>query len=245
MGADYWRDEPDWPLPGTEYREYFLHSGGNANTADGDGTLSTKPPRDEPEDSYEYDPQTPAPTVGGTTFLPGLHVAANAGPRDQHRVESRRDVLCFTSSPLDTPLEATGMVSVVLSISSTAPDADFVATLADVTPGGVSTNVTSGIARARYRSSRDAPSLLEPGRTYEIAVDLGGCSHVFRRGHCIRLQVTSGSFPRFERNPQNGGLPAEETQLETALHRVYHDAGRASRLVLPVVERDETLERLA
>jgi uncharacterized protein len=245
MGADYWRDEQGWPLPDTEYREYFLHSGGKANGANGDGTLSTRPPRAEPEDTYEYDPRTPAPTVGGTTFLPGLHVAANAGPREQRLVESRRDVLCFTSTPLEAALETTGPIHALLTVSSSAPDADFVVTLADVTAEGCSTNVTSGVARARYRSSRDAPSLLESGHTYEIAVDLGGCSHVFRRGHSIRLQVTSGSFPRFERNPQNGGLPAEESELQPAVHRLYHDARRASRLVLPVVERDETVERLA
>ncbi|MCW2976608.1 MAG: CocE/NonD family hydrolase [Actinomycetia bacterium] len=245
MGADYWRDEPDWPLPDTDYTEYFLHSGGKANGAAGDGTLSTRPPRDEPADTYDYDPRTPVPTVGGTTFLPGLHVAANAGPRDQHPAESRSDVLCFTSAPLDAAVEATGPVAAILTVSSSAPDADFVVTLADVTPEGRSTNVTSGVARARYRSSRTAPSLLEPGRSYEIAVDLGGCSHVFRRGHRIRLQVTSGSFPRFERNPQTGGLPAEDAELRPARHTVYHDAKRASRIVLPVVERDETLARLA
>jgi putative CocE/NonD family hydrolase len=245
MGADYWRGESDWPLPGTEYTEYFLHSGGKANTAAGDGTLSTQPPRDEPEDTYAYDPVSPVPTVGGTTFLPGLHVAANAGPRDQRTVESREDVLVFTSNPVDAPVEVTGPVGAVLVVSSSAPDADFVVTLTDVSPEGRSHNVTSGIARARYRDSRTAPSLLEPGRSYEIHVDLGGCSHVFRRGHRIRLQVTSGSFPRFERNPQTGRLPFEDAELRSALHTVYHDAKRASRLVLPVVERDETLERLA
>jgi hypothetical protein len=245
MGADYWRDEQDWPLPGTAFTEYFLHSGGKANSAAGDGTLSTQPPRDEPEDTYAYDPAEPVPTVGGTTFLPGLHVAANAGPRDQGPVESRSDVLCFTSEPLDLPLEATGPVTALLTVSSSASDADFVVTLADVTPGGRSHNVTSGVARVRYRSSRLAPSLLDAGQSCELAVDLGGCAHVFRRGHRIRLQVTSGSFPRFERNPQTGGLPAEDSELRSAVHTVYHDARRASRLMLPVVERDETMERLA
>jgi putative CocE/NonD family hydrolase len=172
-------------------------------------------------------------------------VAANAGPRDQRPVESRDDVLVFTSDPLDAPVEATGPVGAVLVASSSAPDADFVVTLTDVSPEGRSHNVTSGVARARYRDSRTAPSLLEPGHSYEIRVDLGGCSHVFRRGHRIRLQVTSGSFPRFERNPQTGRLPFEDGELRSAVHTVYHDAKRASRLVLPVVERDETLERLA
>ena len=245
MGADYWRNELDWPLPDTEYTDYYLHSGGSANTAAGNGTLSLQPPSNEPEDTYRYDPEDAVPTVGGTTFLPGLHVAANAGPREQRSVEGRSDVLCFTSEPLEHPLEATGPVRAILTVSSSAPDTDFVVTLADVLPDARSYNVTGGIARARYRDSRTAPTLLVPGKPYEITVDLGGCAHAFRRGHRIRLQVTSGSFPRFERNPQTGALPAESADLQPAINSVYHDLLRTSRLVLPVVQRQETTARAA
>ncbi|HEY4413508.1 MAG TPA: CocE/NonD family hydrolase [Gaiellaceae bacterium] len=245
MGADYWRDEAGWPPPDAVATELFLHSGGHANGVRGDGTLELRPPADEPEDLYKYDPGSPAPTVGGTTFLPGLHIAANSGPRDQAPLEERNDVLCYTTAPLDRPLEIVGPVQLVLQVSSTAPDTDFMATLADVRPDGRALNVVDGVARARYRTSRTAPSLLEPGKVYKLVVELGGTAHVFRPGHRVRVLVTSGSFPRYERNPQTGALPAESTELQPAFNRVHHDAHHASRLVVHVVERDETLARLA
>src|SRR5205814_2209276 len=83
MGPDVWRDEDDWPLPDTVFTRYYLHSGGRANSAAGDGMLSVDAPGPEAEDVYLYDPRDPVPTVGGQTLLPGLAVAANAGPRDQ------------------------------------------------------------------------------------------------------------------------------------------------------------------
>jgi putative CocE/NonD family hydrolase len=245
MGADYWRDEQAWPPTDAVDTDFFLRSGGKANTAGGDGALAAGPGGDETEDSYTYDPRMPVATVGGATFLPALHIAANSGPRDQRAVEAREDVLCYTSEPLERPLEAVGPTRAILFVSSSAPDTDFVATLADVSPDGRSLNVTGGIVRARYRSSRTEPSLLTPGRTYELEVDLGGTAYVFRAGHRVRLQITSGSFPRFERNPQTGALAAETDDLRPAVNRVHHDAARPSRLVLSVVERDETLGRLA
>ena len=245
MGADYWRDEQAWPPPDAVETEFFLRSGGNANTAAGDGRLATTPPRDENHDAYTYDPRVPVPTVGGATFLPALHIAANSGPRDQRALEARPDVLCYTSAPLQAPIETVGPLRAILFISSSAPDTDFVATLTDVAPDGVSLNITSGIVRARYRSSRTEPSLLSPGSTYELEIDLGGTAYVFRPGHRLRLQVTGGSFPRFDRNPQTGALGAETDDLRPALHHVHHNATHPSRLVLSIVERDETRERIA
>lgn len=245
MGADYWRDEQSWPPSDAVTTELYLHSAGRARTSSGDGTLDRSAPKDEPMDAYEYDPNDPAPTVGGTTFLPGLHIAANSGPRDQAPLAHRSDVLCYTTARFDAPLEVVGPVSLVLHISSSAPDADFVATVADVAPDGRALNVADGVARARYRDGRTSPSLLREGNTYEIAIDLGGTAHVFRRGHRLRLQVTSGSFPRYERNPQTGALPAEATELRAAVHRIHHDSSHPSRLVVHVVDRDETRERVA
>ena len=245
MGADYWRDEQEWPPSDAVDTAFFLHSGGNANTAAGDGVISTRAPRAEPEDAYTYDPHVPVPTVGGATFLPGMHIAANSGPRDQRAVEARYDVLCYTSEPLEAPLETVGSVRSFLFVSSSAPDTDFVATLTDVFPDGRSLNITGGVVRARYRSSRSEPALLKPGQKYELAIDLGGTAYVFRTGHRLRLQVSSGSFPRFEPNPQTGALASETDDLRPAVNRVHHDAKHPSRLVLFVVERDETRERTA
>jgi putative CocE/NonD family hydrolase len=236
MGADYWRDEDGWPPSDAVETVFFLRGGGG---------LTQTAPNDEPADEFEYDPNDPAPTVGGTTFLPGLHLAANSGPRDQAALAARRDVRCWTSDELAAPLEIVGPVSLLLHVSSEAPDADFAATLVDVAPDGRALNVADGIVRARYRNGRSASALLSPGTVYELFVELGGTAHVFRGGHRMRVQVTGGSFPRYERNPQTGALPAEATELRAARHRVYHDTRHSSCLLVHVVERDETRERVA
>jgi putative CocE/NonD family hydrolase len=243
MGANVWRDEDDWPLPGTDYVDYFLHSrggaNGRANTAGGDGGLSADPPGDEPEDVYLYDPRDPVPTTGGPTFLPGLFIGANAGPRDQRAVESRHDVLCYTSEPLAEPVEVIGPVLAVLHVSSSAPDTDFTAKLVDVAPDGRAENLADGILRARYRESLSEPSLLEPERVYQVSVDLVATAVVFAAGHRIRLEVSSSNFPRFDRNTNTGGVIAAEGEadLRPAVNRVHHTRARPSRLVLPVIRR--------
>lgn len=239
MGADTWRDEDDWPLPDTEYVDYFLHSGGHANTADGDGSLSPDAPGDQPDDVFVYDPQDPVSTTGGPTFLPGLFIGANAGPRDQRSVEQRPDVLCYTTPPLQEPLEVTGPVELVVHLSSSAPDTDVTGKLVDVHPDGRAENLCEGILRVRHRNSLSDPELIEPGQVYELRVDLVATSNLFAAGHRIRLEVSSSNFPRFDRNTNTGGTIAEETEqdLRPATNRVHHSAGHRSRLVLPVIRR--------
>jgi putative CocE/NonD family hydrolase len=240
MGDDLWRTEPDWPLPDTAYTRYYLHSGGRANRRLGDGELSTRPPEsDQPEDVYLYDPRSPVPTVGGATFLPGLQVGANGGPRNQAEVELRTDVLCYTTPPLDQPLEVIGPVELVLFVSSSARDTDFTGKVVDVHPDGRAEILTDGILRARYRDSLTDPSLLESGQTYELLLDLWATANVFKPGHRIRLEVSSSNFPRFDRNTNSGGTIASDgpADLVQAVNRVFHDRSRASHLLLPVIER--------
>lgn len=239
MGRDAWRDEDDWPLPDTRYERWFLHSGGHANALHGDGTLSTTPPADEPADHYFYDPHSPVPTVGGATFLPGLFIAANAGPRDQREVEARPDVLCYTSEPLMRDTEVTGPVALKLYVKSSAQDTDFTGKLIDVHPDGRAMLLTDGILRARYRESLSAPKLMNPGEIGELTLDLVATANLFRAGHRIRVEVSSSNFPRFDRNPNNGGVIAEATAADFVIahNSVLHDAAHASHLVLPVVER--------
>jgi uncharacterized protein len=239
MGANTWRHEDDWPLPDTAFTPYYLHSNGQANTLNGDGALSSEKPSDEPEDVYLYDPRNPVPTRGGATFLPGLQVGANAGPRDQRYVEQRPDILCYTSEPLDQPLEVTGPVSLVLYASSSALDTDFTGKLVDVAPDGRATTLTDGILRARYRESMSEQKLLEPGKVYELHLDLWATANLFRAGHRIRLEVSSSNFPRFDRNTNTGGTIAEDSpnDLTQAINRVFHDRSRPSHLILPVISR--------
>lgn len=237
MGADAWREEDDWPLPDTDWQRWYLHSDGHA--ASQDGKLSTAPPGNEAPDTYVFDPRDPVPTVGGATFLPGLFVAANAGPRDQRAVEARPDVLVYTSEVLAQDLEVTGPVTLVLHVASDAPDTDFTGKLVDVHPDGRAMLLTDGILRLRYREGYTAPTSLVPGNVVRIAIDLVATSNVFRAGHRVRLEVSSSNFPRFDRNSNTGGLIAREREAEfrVARNTVWHDATRPSHLVLPVIAR--------
>lgn len=236
MGANEWRDAEDWPLPETVFTPYYLHSSGAAGASSEDGNLTLLEPNDEPADTYRYDPADPVPTVGGQSFLPGLLVCANSGPRDQRCVEDRPDVLCFTTAPLDSALTVIGPVSLELYVSSTARDTDFTGKLVDVHPDGRAVILTEGILRARYRASLEAPTPLEPGEVYQVTVDLVATANVFGVGHRIRLEVSSSNFPRFDRNTNSGGTIADETEADfvVAANTVHHDALRPSALILPI-----------
>jgi uncharacterized protein len=236
MGSDEWRTEPDWPLPDTQYRPYYLHSTGQANTLHGDGALSAEPPVDEPPDVYLYNPFRPVPTVGGQIILPGGNAM---GPRDQRAVETRDDVLVYSTPMLDRSVEVAGPIELVLFVASSARDTDFTGKLVDVEPDGRAMILTEGILRARYRMSLTAPELLEPDVVYEIRLDLWATANVFLPGHRIRLEVSSSNFPRFDRNSNTGGEIAREaaSDYRPAINRIFHDAAHPSRLILPIIER--------
>jgi putative CocE/NonD family hydrolase len=154
MGANKWRDEYEWPLKRTQFTKYYLHSDGKANTLNGDGTLSMVPAKKETSDQYVYDPNDPVPTHGGNLSVGPSAAILDvlwAGPADQRVVEKRKDVLSYTSAPLEKDTELTGPVTLVLSATSSAPDTDFVGRLSDVYPDGRAINITEGVLRARFR----------------------------------------------------------------------------------------------
>lgn len=233
LGENVWRDENEWPLARTKYTSFYLHSGGRANISAGDGRLDMfRPGAGEPADSYVYDPENPVPTTGGSNL-----VLENSGPMNQIYIEKREDVLVYSTEPLQSPIEVTGPVKLILYVSSDAPDTDFTGKLTDVFPDGKSLLICDGILRCRYREGFDKPALMEPGKVYRLEIFLGNTSVLFRKGHRIRLEVSSSNFPRFDRNPNTGRDIAEETMLKAAHQRVYHDESRASELILPVIPR--------
>ena len=236
MGVDEWRTEADWPLTGTKYQSYYLHSQGKANALHGDGTLSTELPTNEPPDEYLYNPLHPVPTVGGQVILPGGNAM---GPRDQSEVELRDDVLVYSTPALEQPVEVTGPIELWLYVSSSAPDTDYTGKLVDVYPDGRAMLLTEGILRARYRNSFTEPELMEPGTVYELRLNLWATANVFLPGHRIRLEVSSSNFPRFDRNSNTGGDIYTETanQYQTAINRIFHDSHHPSHLVLPLITR--------
>jgi hypothetical protein len=238
MGDNAWRSEHEWPLARTQWTDYYLHSGGHANTRDGDGTLSpSAPATEQPFDTYLYDPRDPVPTVGGPTVLPGTGIGANAGPKDQAPIESRADVLVYSTPPLEADVEVTGPIVATLFARTSAPDTDWTVKLVDVHPDGRAYGLADGIVRARYRHGVEGPELLEPGTVVKYQVDLQATSNVFRKGHRIRVQVSSSNFPRFSRNPNTGRDIATETELVPAMQAILHDAGHPSHVRLPIIPR--------
>lgn len=232
MGENRWRGEQEWPLKRTQFTPYYLRSEGHANSMNGDGRLNLEPAAAEPADSYSYDGDNPAPTVGGNNI-----VGATAGPEDQTLVEQRDDVLVYTTEPLDQDIEVTGPVKLVLWASSSARDTDFTGKLVDVHPDGKAYNLCEGIQRARYRHGLEKAALLEPGRPERYEIDLWVTSNLFKQGHRIRLEVSSSNFPRFDRNPNSGKPFGSDTEMLTAEQTVLHDGEHPSHLLLPVIPR--------
>jgi putative CocE/NonD family hydrolase len=229
MGTNTWRDEREWPLSRAVPTPFYFHSDGDAATATGNGTLTRTTPGRERSDHFAYDPANPVST--------GARGGYSRSPSDQREVETRPDVLVYTSAVLDGPIEATGPISVTLWASSSETDTDFTAKLVDVFPDGTARALTDGILRARYRNSKTTPKLLTPNQPTEFTIDVGATSNVFLPGHRIRVEVSSSNFPRFDRNPNTGGTFGEDSELRVAQQTILHDAEHPSRVVLPVVPR--------
>jgi len=230
MGRNDWRDENEWPLERTQFTPYYLHSAGSANTLDGDGRLDPAAPRDEPQDHFVYDPMDPVPTLGGCNLM-----ACPIGPHDQRTAERRRDVLVYTSQPLEKELEVTGPVKVVLYAASSAPDTDWTGKLVDVHPDGRAFNLCDGILRARYRESDRKLTLIEPDKVYRYEIDLWVTSNVFLPGHRLRIEVSSSNFPHFDRNPNTGHELGADSEMRSAAQTIYHDAEHPSHVLLPII----------
>ncbi|MCA1656459.1 MAG: CocE/NonD family hydrolase, partial [Actinobacteria bacterium] len=231
MGINRWRDEHEWPLARTRFTDYFLHSGGSANSRLGDGTLSTEPAAgEEPADVYLYDPNRPVP------FITVPNSSQIGGPDDYSAVEQRGDVLCYTTDVLEDDLAVVGPVRLLLHASSSAVDTDFSAKLVDVHPSGFCQRLCDGIIRARYREGVDHAVLMRPGTVYEFDIDMWNTSQVVLAGHRLRLEVSSSAFPKYDRNLNTGEDIGTGTRIETAENRVWHDAVHPSRLIVPIVD---------
>jgi putative CocE/NonD family hydrolase len=236
MGANRWNEADDWPPNNTEARRLYLTSGGNANSLYGDGKLSFDPPDTAGEDSFIYDPMNPVPTVGGGDCCNGGTVIP--GAFDQRPLEARADVLVFTSDPLDETLEISGFVEASLAVSSDATDTDFTVKLVDVLPDGTAYIVDDTILRARYRDGYDKEVFMQEGKQYRLDFTPMTTSIEFQKGHRIRVEVASSSFPKYVRNLNTGGDTVSESEGVVASNTVHHSPDAPSYLVLPVVQRE-------
>jgi uncharacterized protein len=233
LGANRWREEDDWPLSRAQSTRYFLHSAKGANSVRGDGSLSTVAPRAEHADEYVYDPGNPVPTTGGPLCCDELHEPP--GPKDQRAVEARDDVLVYSTAAFAQDTEVTGPVRLELFAKSSAVDTDFTAKLVDVGPDGYAQNLTEGIVRARYRDSQEKAGLMNPGEIYKFTIDLWATSNLFKKGHVLRVEVSSSNFPRFDRSLNTGENSAFAVNFVSATNTVFHDAEHPSALVVEVV----------
>ena len=218
-----WRYADDWPIPAKETAAYFTS----------DGKLTFQKPSDSDSDDthvkFTFDPMNPCPTVGGNN----LTIAR--GPMNQNKIETRGDVILFTSAPLNEPIDLTGRVKAKIFIASSAADTDLSVRLCDVYPDGKSYLIAEGILRLRYRNSFEKPDLLTPRKIEEVAVDCWSTSIIFNKGHRIRATVTSSNFPRFDLNPGTG-LPWTDSGAKvTQMNAIYCSAMRPSQIVLPIV----------
>lgn len=221
--GNFWRSSDTWPPP-AKATSFYFHA---------DKSLSTSAPEGDDKLTYKYDPKNPVATRGGQNLI------ITKGPMDQRPVESRPDVLLFTSEPLAEPLEVTGRIIAKLFISSDCPDTDFTVKLSDVHPDGRSLLVTDGIRRASLRNSYEKHEPLEPGEVYELAVDLWSTSLVFNKGHQIRIAVSSSNSPRFEPNPNTGDPHLVSGKTRVATNTLHLSKSRPSQIVLPIYKDAE------
>lgn len=238
MGINQWREADTWPLPQTQWQRFYLHSKGKANTAAGDGVLSRDEPAvSEPSDTFVYDPLNPVPTTGGA-LVGGVSVFGMvAGPLEQSHLEMRNDILCYTTADLKEDIEITGPLEIHLFAATSVRDTDFTAKLVDVRPDGGSYNLVDGIKRARGLKSNVKPELINPGEVYEYIITMGPTSQLFRKGHRIRIDISSSNFPLYDRNMNTGNPIGEDARGIVATQTVYHQAEYASYIDLPVIPK--------
>jgi len=240
------RSATDWPLPATRWTNFYLYP---------DLSLDEAPPAiDGAALSYDYDPDHPVPSIGGTMTSGEPVMAGGAydqvegqrffGSREPYLpLASRPDILVFTTAPLTRDVEVTGPITVRLWISSSCPDTDFTAKLIDCYPpsadypDGFAMNVTDGIFRVRYRNSWEHPKMLAPGEIAEIAIEPFATSNLFKAGHRIRLDISSSNFPHFDVNPNTGEPEGMARRRQSAINSVHVDADHPSHIVLPIVPR--------
>jgi putative CocE/NonD family hydrolase len=234
MGENAWKSAAQWPPKEAKTVRMYLRSNGGANSLYGDGRLDqAAPPSGEKPDRYTYDPLNPVQTIGGGDCCNGGIVLP--GAFDQRAVESRADVLVYSSEPLTEPMDVTGFVEAVLEVSSSAKDTDFAVKLVDVAADGTAWIIGDTIFRARYRNGFDQPQMMAPGEVYTIRPTPIATSIRFEKGHRIRVEVTSSNFPKFVRNLNTGGANESESTPVVANNALHHAGDAASYVELPVV----------
>ncbi|MCJ9753054.1 CocE/NonD family hydrolase [Neorhizobium sp. BETTINA12A] len=239
-----WIEASDWPLPGTEFRNYYIHE---------NGSLSTEKPKTSAAPfTYDFDPKNPVPTIGGS--LTSGQPIFEGGGFDQREGEkfygskhpglplsARADVLSFETEPLAEDVAVVGPITVELYVSSDAPDTDFTAKLVDVYPPskdyptGYALNITDGIIRCRYRNSFEKPEPIVKGEVFKVTIEPFATANLFAKGHRIRVDISSSNFPKYDINPNSYAPEGRGRTSQVARNTVFCDGTRASAIRLPIV----------
>jgi putative CocE/NonD family hydrolase len=239
MGLNKWQSSDTWPPRGAEPLTMYLASGGKANTAAGDGALTSAPPAADRPDSFVYDPENPVPSYGGNVCCTGN--AVQAGSFDQQKNEAREDVLVYTSEPFKEGIELSGPITPTLFISSNVKDTDITVKVLDVYADGRAFNLDESIQRLRYRDGYDKPLVwMEPGKIYKVTLQPLTTSNYFAPGHRLRIEVSSSNFPRFDRNLNTGGNNYDESKGVVAQNRVHHSKQHPSQVTFTMIKRGST-----
>ncbi len=235
MGSNEWQSAEQWPPANSEMVTYYLNSGGRANSRFGDGRLSTKKAGKDNPDGFTYDPMAPVPSHGGNVCCTGN--AVRGGAMDQKNMEARQDILVYTTNVLKEDTEVTGFIESKLFVSSDVKDTDFTIKLIDVYPDGTAYNLDETIQRVRYREGYDREVFMEKGNVYEIDLTPMSTSNLFKKGHRIRVEISSSNFPRFARNLNTGGNNYDEKVGVVAHNKVHHSSKYPSQISLPIAKK--------
>ena len=119
---------------------------------------------------------------------------------------------------------------------------DITAKLLDVHPNGFVQRLCDGLSRLRYRDGHERALEVEPDVVYEIEVVMWDTCHRFLAGHRVRLEVASSAHPKFAVNLGIAGDQSTATEGVIARNRLFHDAERPSRLVLPAMAPESAAE---
>ena len=236
MGKNIWQASKSWPPKNAKLKTFYLNSEGNANTRFGDGKLTPYPDqRGKRSDSFDYDPMNPVTSYGGGVCCTGN--AVQGGAFDQREMEEREDILVYTSDPLEEGIEMSGFIESVLYLSSDVKDTDLTIKIIDVLPDGTAYNLDETIQRVRYREGYDKEVFMGKDQVYKVELTPMATSNYFKKGHRIRVEVSSSNFPRFSRNLNTGGDNYDESESVVARNTIHHSKRHPSHIKLPFISR--------
>jgi predicted acyl esterase len=234
MGSNQWLYGNSWSgLPRSSDTLYLRLNG---------RLLETPPspvmgPKAIPPDTIVYDPRNPSPTFGGARFNP-FDFSLKIGPQDISQiVESRNDVLIYTSDYSQDGFVINGAVKIQLYVSSDRKDTDFGVRMTEVMRDGQSIILTQGIKRMRFRESLSEEKLMEPDSIYLVEIELEPLSIRLQKDSRLRIVVSSSNYPMFDVNPNNGGELYQPGDSLIATNFVYHRNELPSRIIIPFIDQ--------